>query len=462
MPEQRSRIQVLRDPPRRNRGTLTRGLVVADPGDTVIRDGGDYGSGLIRGVSICTRGEAISHGTWLDSEFIASIARMGGEAPNGIKARFTHPSLSGDGLGTFLGRVKNTRVVGDRAVGDLHFSRAAHHAPDGDLAEYIMDLAESDPAAFGMSIVFERDFEAEDEFGSANKSLVEYDDRRQMEFVSPDPDNTDNLPHARLARLWAADAVDDPAANPTGLFQREQDIAREADLVLAYSLGLSNAAPTCHAFDVNPDRAKGFVSRFMESRGLRLTNIKETPMSVEEAKEVKAEAATQPQDSGEGQAETVATQEAEQQPQASGSQDDEAKPETPSKDAADGAQAPAEQPASETPSHAENDSQSAMASGRAECHRFIAAFGSQGGTWFADGLTFEQAQAKFADGLKTENEALRKRLAAAGEDAGEATPLAFQPTNDNDARTRKFAGALGDSLGRVAANIKIRRANETK
>ncbi len=268
---QHARRELLKHRPRQFRSDVARGLVAVQ-GDRIERTGGDYSAGLIRGVSICTRGEALGHSYWLDGEFIASVTDAIAARAKGIKARFTHPGISGDGLGTFLGRVKGPRTVGDKTIGDLHFSQAAHHTPDGDLAGYIMDLAAGDPDAFGMSIVFEPDWAAEDDFYDEHKTVVEQDDgSTRYEFISPDGDNKGNMPHARLKELRASDMVDDPAANPDGLFHREQQFAQEADAILTYSLGLCDAAPACVNFSVHPDRVKGFVTRFMEAHGLRLT-----------------------------------------------------------------------------------------------------------------------------------------------------------------------------------------------
>jgi len=75
--------------------------------------------------------------------------------------------MSDDGLGKFLGRVKDVhqwfimRESADGpqelmvARGDLHFSESAFNTPGGDLATYVMDLVEEDPDNAGMSLVLE-------------------------------------------------------------------------------------------------------------------------------------------------------------------------------------------------------------------------------------------------------------------------------------------------------------------
>lgn len=56
--------------------------------------------------------------------------------------------------------------------------------------------------------------------------------------------------------------------------------------------------------------------------------------------------------------------------------------------------------------------------------RFLKAFGDQGGVWFAQGLTFEQAQEQFVAALKDENKQLRAKLSSI-QPAGEEEPVAF-------------------------------------
>jgi hypothetical protein len=89
----------------------------------------------------------------------ASLAKIVslGAGPRGLKSRFTHPSMSSDGLGSFLGRAHGLRLDGDRVRADLHFDPTASTGPKGDLAGYVMDLAESDPDALSSSLVLATD-----------------------------------------------------------------------------------------------------------------------------------------------------------------------------------------------------------------------------------------------------------------------------------------------------------------
>lgn len=253
-------------PVTRLRAAVARGLAQREKEPVIDREGGDYGAGIIRGVAMTTRGEALGHGLWLDADFVESVVTAANEARDGLKARFTHPGLSSDGLGRFLGRMKNATRTGDVARGDLHLAKSAHETPDGDLAEYVMRLAEEDPEAFGTSIVFESDRGAELAFEGEHTD-------EEGRFKSPDEDNVNNLRHARLHKLYADDIVDEPAANPGGLFHRGDEIAKEADDLLAYALGLTEHKPELCALDIEPDRVAGFVTRFMAAHGLEVKHM---------------------------------------------------------------------------------------------------------------------------------------------------------------------------------------------
>jgi hypothetical protein len=241
---------------------------VATGEPSVERDGGLYGFGVIRGVSIITQGEALGHDMWIDTEFLQSVSDAANAKNAGLKARFTHPGLSGDGLGTMLGKVTDARVSGSQVVGDLHFIESATKTPDGNLADYVMTLAEDTPEDFGLSIVFSVDPEQMAAHSEANT----FNGR----FVSPDEHNKDNYPHARMSQLRAVDVVDEPAANPDGLFHRKQEAAAEADAVMSYALGLSSERPTVQALGIDADRVKAAVHRFLSRNNLEVVEMAET------------------------------------------------------------------------------------------------------------------------------------------------------------------------------------------
>lgn len=183
----------------RFRADVARGLEDAS--------GVDRNSDLIRGYAVISKGMARGHGMEIDDKTLDQVVALGNSRKRlGIKSRFGHPSMSSDALGTFLGRSKNFRRDGDVVRADLHLDPTSHDTPSGDLGRYVIDLAESDPQAFGSSIVFK---------GEAEKRL-EKDGTAQK-----GKDGKDLPPLARVKELHASDIVDSPAANARGMFATE-------------------------------------------------------------------------------------------------------------------------------------------------------------------------------------------------------------------------------------------------
>jgi len=106
-----------------------------------------------------------------DAKALQTIVKLMRAEPDGLKSRFTHPTLSDDGLGKFLGRAKRPRLdstrvqregeaVELRAVrADLHLSDTAFDTPNGNLGKYVLDLAEQDPNALSSSLVVTKEDE---------------------------------------------------------------------------------------------------------------------------------------------------------------------------------------------------------------------------------------------------------------------------------------------------------------
>jgi hypothetical protein len=156
---------------------------------------------IIYGVSVAEVGElADDRGAFIDGVTVAQVARLGRQLPDGAKSRVGHPGESTDELLTHLGRLKNFRVVGNAAVGDLHVAAAAK---EGD---WVLQMAEEDPGAFGASMIIKRDRPAE----SA--------ERRR-----------DGKVPIRLAALLAVDVVGEPAAT-SGLLASEFSAKRTTHL----------------------------------------------------------------------------------------------------------------------------------------------------------------------------------------------------------------------------------------
>ncbi len=123
---------------------------------------------------------------------------------NGLKSRFSHPTESADGLGKFLGRARDpwfgkaTTPDGktvDAVRADLYLDASAFEAnPNGNLGEYILTLAESDPAALSSSLVLRK----EEEMRLDEHGVPQVDDDGKL------------LPGLwRPTRLFASDIVDE-------------------------------------------------------------------------------------------------------------------------------------------------------------------------------------------------------------------------------------------------------------
>lgn len=230
------------------------------------KEGGRFKSGLIQNVSIIKKGDALGHGMFIDDVFLAQVADSIGV--DGIKARFTHPHMSSDGAGTFLGKGFGGFVEGDKVLADLHFSKTSRKTPKhGDLGGYVMEMGEETPDCIGLSIAFR--------FDPAEENNFVEEHTEKGEFKSPDPMNKNNYPHARLKRLLAVDVVDSPAANDDGLFSAENNFLSLAEDSILYVLGISDVAPDqSEMLGVNIDRAKGFAEKVLFSHNLEIVEKK--------------------------------------------------------------------------------------------------------------------------------------------------------------------------------------------
>lgn len=159
------------------------------------------------GVSVATVGEALGHETWIDEDFVNSLAGQINNKENGIKARFGHPSQCADGIGTEVGRFSNARVVtsstdsGAAVVQCLCDFKPVRRTPyNSAMIDHIFALAKSDHDIFGTSIVFSPGPSKKDEYGANIQ------------------DNPRKLNHETISQIHGCDFVSDPACNPGGLY----------------------------------------------------------------------------------------------------------------------------------------------------------------------------------------------------------------------------------------------------
>lgn len=187
--------------------------------------------GIIRGVKVCSAGEAKGHGVHLDSEFIETVVAQGKGLKKGLKARFGHPSMCKESLGTFIGRFTNfSQGITRRADGtqaeccfaDLQLSETAKKAPGGDLYEYVQDMAENEADVFGTSIVFARGETYRRD--AAGKKVYR---RNQDGSINDAYDDAPQIDYAACKSLVACDCVDNPAANDGLLSAPGESVAAE-------------------------------------------------------------------------------------------------------------------------------------------------------------------------------------------------------------------------------------------
>lgn len=162
------------------------------------KSGVDRAAKRVNGVKVMQMGKVNDSRPWeVDAETLDQVVQFGNAPNKGTKARFTHPSMSDDGFGKYLGRWTNFRVEGDSAYADLQLAESAFNTPNGDLGTYILDMAEEDPESFGVSAAT----------SLAGVMYTEVPEGKTLPL--------------RLDGLRAVDFVDEPAATRGGLFDME-------------------------------------------------------------------------------------------------------------------------------------------------------------------------------------------------------------------------------------------------
>jgi hypothetical protein len=143
------------------------------------------GEKIIHGVSVITTGPAKGHGLMVDAETLAQVVQC--SKARAVKVKMLHNS----DLSQVIGTLKNFRIDGGKVLADLHLLASAP------ARDFVLEIARTMPTAFGLSISFE---------GAPDGNL------------------------ARCSRLLSVDLVDEPAANPDGLFEEKPIDAPLADV----------------------------------------------------------------------------------------------------------------------------------------------------------------------------------------------------------------------------------------
>lgn len=140
----------------------------------------DREANVIRGVAVITKGPALGHGMFVDDTTLQQVVEQAKTYAGGLKVKLDHTNSASE----IVGYLREFHIDGESVRADLHLLRSSPRR------EYILELAETIPDTFGLSIAFS---------GSDEKLGEKW--------------------FARCAEIYSADIVSEPAANPSGLFQ---------------------------------------------------------------------------------------------------------------------------------------------------------------------------------------------------------------------------------------------------
>lgn len=274
----------------------------------------DNENGVLKRVKVCSAGPALGHGVHLEGEFIDTVVEQGNAASKGLKARFGHPNMCSEALGTFIGRFSNfekgttVRDDGEEAeccFADLTLSESAKNTPHGDLHAYILSMAENEADMFGTSIVFtvgksyrRNTKTGEKAYRHVRESMyaieVWYTGEDGSRLPKDDEDDLSEELFVECDKLHACDCVDEPAAND-GLFSAfaadtvAGQITQFLDLHPQIFSLLEENQEILEAISQYGDKFDQFFSRYRDYRQ-RFKSEKEAVMS-EKKEEKKKEVA---------------------------------------------------------------------------------------------------------------------------------------------------------------------------
>jgi hypothetical protein len=153
----------------------------------------DAEAGVIRGVSLITKGPALGHGVMIDEKTLEQVKKAAEQYSGGLKVKLDHSGGAGD----IVGYIDALRIDGDKLLGDLHLLQSSPHR------SYILEIAQRIPDTFGLSIAFS---------GPSEKSA---DGLKTLQ---------------RCSEIYSVDLVSEPAANPSGFFARKLKQLQEGEV----------------------------------------------------------------------------------------------------------------------------------------------------------------------------------------------------------------------------------------
>ncbi|HSZ55452.1 MAG TPA: hypothetical protein VK797_07325 [Tepidisphaeraceae bacterium] len=235
--------------------TTTRRRHAALRAPTTYSDGGlqvDEQAGVLRNIALITAGPAKGHPFEIDQTTVEQLVDfINAAGADGVKSRWKHPAVTtktdpegnliqevADDTGSLIGVVKNARVVGSQARGDLILGDYSRTMPGlGDVRSYILGIAKQDPGKLGISAFFPYE-------------------------VEPIVDSWGNVlgRPARIIELVACDLVSSPAANPHGLLSAKPTAMFDPQPEFPDSSGWSESNPQDLARAPIPEDSDGFYA----------------------------------------------------------------------------------------------------------------------------------------------------------------------------------------------------------
>lgn len=148
----------------------------------------DRDKGIIYGVSVVTIGEAQGHNVFIDQTTLETVLAAAKKYKTGVKVKW-NPATNNHGDGSIPGfmPVESFRIDGNALRADIHVRSTYQHKED------LLNLCEEQGDQFGLSMDFDM---SEEEKGEKS--------------------------YARCSEIFAATVVDQPAANPSGLWSLEK------------------------------------------------------------------------------------------------------------------------------------------------------------------------------------------------------------------------------------------------
>jgi hypothetical protein len=148
----------------------------------------DKEAGILNGVSMVTIGPVRGHGVYADEKTLESVRACAETYEGGLKVKMEH----GTGAKDIVGVLNGYRIKSPNLRADFHMLKASPHFA------HLLEMAETMPGAFGLSISFSGDYET-----------IEIAEGLKVEAM-------------RCREIYSCDVVDSPAANPNGLFMTKQ------------------------------------------------------------------------------------------------------------------------------------------------------------------------------------------------------------------------------------------------